>query len=115
MVAEWITELDNARFNNGTNFAQVLMNEQLGPRQGSYVHQIEMANPGYLHELFRLVGRSKVSYRGTWKEIADEMSRLSEDKLPRPRLMLSRYDVRTWFHANQGKVRKDWERPILTS
>ena len=32
-VVDWITQLDNARFSNNTNFAQALKNEQLRPRQ----------------------------------------------------------------------------------
>ena len=113
MVVNWMTELDNARINNSTNFAQVLTTEQLGPRKGTYPDQIEAANPGYLHDLFRLIGKSKVSYRGTWGEIATEMNRLSKDQAPRPELHLTKHHLRTWFRANKGKVRKTWERPIL--
>ena len=83
MVVNWITELDNARVNNSTNFAQVLTSVQLGPRKGTYTDQIEAANPGYFHDLFRLTGKSKVSLRGTWEVIATEMSRLSKDQSPR--------------------------------
>jgi hypothetical protein len=114
MVADWITELDNARFNNSTNMDQALMNEQLGSRQGTYTDRIEMANPGYLHELYRLVGKSQVSYRGNFADMATEMNRLSENKEPRPKLYLTKYHLERWFRANNGKVKKDWERPILT-
>ena len=64
MVANWISELDNARINNSTNFAQVLTTEQLGPRKGTYPDQIEAANPGYLHDLFRLIANQKSPIEG---------------------------------------------------
>jgi len=117
MVTTWFEELDQARRNvDNTHFGSALENEQLGSQQGTYCSQIEAAFPGYLHELYRKVGRDpNIMFRATFTELADGINKASEHDLQgRPPLHLSCNMLKVWFNAENGKVRKGWERPILT-
>jgi len=116
MMATWVKELEDARYSNNSDFGSALENEQLGSRRGTYCGRIESAHPGYMHELYQKAGLdTKVTYRATFAEFAAAMNTYSKnDHLQRPELHLTRHHVKLWFRANRGKVRKGWERPILT-
>jgi len=115
MVTTWFGELDRARQNLETDFSKALETGQLGPRKGTYVERIEAAHPNYLRELYRNAGKNpSLTFRATFTELADEMNRLSKLETDRPPLFLTRATLKSWFHCSGGKVRKGWERPILT-
>jgi len=102
MVASWMKELDAARYNNNnTDFGSVLENE-VQSRKSTYWRRIEALHPGYLHELYRKLGRDpKVTYRATFAEQAAAMNEYSRsDHLQRAQLHLTRHHVKVWFHAN---------------
>jgi len=115
-VAHWFDTIDQARRNlDDIDFGNVLETDRLGPRRGTYCERIEAAHPNYLRELYRRAGKNpKVTFRATFAELADEMNRLSRLEADRPQLFLSRQTLKSWFHSSGGKVRKGWERPILT-
>jgi len=115
MVGVWFNELDRARLNLETDFGKALETDQLGPRKGTYVERIEAAHPNYLRELYRKAGKNPhITFRATFAELAHEMNELSKLEPDRPQLFLTRATLKGWFHGSGGKVRKGWERPILT-
>jgi len=115
MVASWFDELERARTNFDTDYSKALEAKELGPKRGTYCARIEAAHPNYLRELYRKAGNNpSITFRATFSELADEMNRLLKEEDNRPELFLTRSTLKAWFHSCGGKVRKNWERPILT-
>ena len=76
--------------------------------------KIELAHPGYLHYLFRVVVK-RIGYNAGFQEIAHHMNLSScVPSETRMSISLSRRQVNVWFNDNKGKQISPIEKPLDT-
>ena len=89
--------------------------EQGGGSSIGDTDKIELAHPGYLHHLFRLVIK-RIGYNAGFQEIAHHMNLSSAVKSERRMsISLSRRQVNVWFNNNKGKQISPMEKPLDTT
>lgn len=115
---KWYKEFLRSIYGNGS-FEDVAATKKMGPKTLQYWQRIERDHPGFLRKMFRSAIK-KVGPEAGWKEIAETMNELSEDYGEQhpaeesPVLTMNAINLRRWFKAKKGRLRKRHARSILT-